>query len=458
MAARPTRARPSVVLSIHLDAAALLGSGALGVVSLTPREGDENDGEASPKALRVEGGSSPRFAIGGSPLAAAAQLAERAPAAPAPAARVPVARARRVDPPPPRVVLARDVPAPAPAAAPPAWAAPLPDHGVIALGSLSPQTLDFLRPDDAHALFGAMIENDMLAVQGFSKGGGYGVLQFAEEGHGEAYDALRGMHPRLDTFLDAAVADVARALRVEPSDVKMRFTKIDSGGAGGAGGGGAVAHAPIDGSHATHSDVDTLHNARVCVSLFFVDEGAPPPPPYALFAGRDKAASLAQPPQLSSVLQHGCIQAMVPATGWHGTGPLPPYLMRFLFVFDVDVARHAINGGEDVHWPAATPFLPREPVVVDAGTAARLREALQRAPQSRESAKQAWLGWIKGKEYQRFVLRERRGTITPEEQRDLDHNRQGLQGGGASCQCALAACTRCARASRRRAPFLSTLS
>ena len=138
------------------------------------------------------------------------------------------------------------------------------------------------------------------------------------------------------------------------------------------------------------------------------------------------------PPQYTSELRNGCIQAMPPATGWHGTWRLPLYVVRHLIVFDVDETENAINGGEAVFWPAATPFEPLAPIAVAAGTAARLRTALQLAPPSRESAKQSWLAWLRGRKFARNELRKTLGTITAEEQRWLDSARKGAQRGGAS--------------------------
>ena len=306
----------------------------------------------------------------------------------------------------------------------------MPSHGVLPLGSLSVNTLSFFTRTDFEDFVREVDSEKMLAKQGFSKGGGYGVLQHAEPGEGEAYDTLAATFPRFKEFLMRVKDDVAGALGVSPTDPTLRFIKVDSGGGGSVG--GANAPAPVDGTHSSHMDVDALHNLRVCTSLFFVDEGVPPTTPYVLFAGKNRKESLDPTTQYTSQLLHGCIQGMGPATGFHGTGSLPQNLMRVLFVFDVDVSRHAIDGGEAIYWPVQTPFVQQTPVVVAAGTAAILRLAVQNAPQSRKSAANAWLAWLKGRKYAKHVLREKLKTITAKEQRWLDKNRKGLSDGGAS--------------------------
>lgn len=283
-----------------LEIAALLSRGSLGTLgALSPRAGDEDDaGLASPKSPRNASGRSPRSAFA--------------------------------------------LTTPASAAIPTRPWAPMPSHGVLPLGSLSVNTLSFFTRTDFEDFVREVDSEKMLAKQGFSKGGGYGVLQHAEPGEGEAYDTLAATFPRFKEFLMRVKDDVAGALGVGPTDPTLRFIKVDSGGGGSVG--GANAPAPVDGTHSTHMDVDALHNLRVCISLFFVDEGVPPTTPYVLFAGKNRKESLDPTKQYTSQLLHGCIQGMGPATGFHGTGSLPQNLMRVLFVFDVDVSRHAIDG------------------------------------------------------------------------------------------------------------------
>ena len=378
-------------LRAKLEVAAFLDRGSLGTLgALSPRAEDEDDtGLASPKSPRNASVRSPRSALA--------------------------------------------LTTPASAASPERPWAPMPLHGVLPLGSLSANTLKFFVGTDFEDFVREIAAEKLLAKQGFSKGGGYGVLQHDETGVGEAFDTLQGTFPRFKEFLMRVKHNVADALGVSPMDPTLRFVKVDSGGDGSFGGASAAsAPSPVDGTHTTHTDVDALHNVRVCVSLFFVDEGVPRPPPYVLFAGQNKKDSLDPEKQYKSELLHGCIQGMGPATGFHGTGSLPQNLMRVLFVFDVDVSRHAIDGGEAIKWPVQTPFVQYTPVVVTAGTAAFLRLAVQNAPQSRESSKQGWLGWLKGKKYAKHVLREELKTITATEQRWLDKNRKGLSDGGAS--------------------------
>jgi len=306
--------------------------------------------------------------------------------------------------------------APAPAriasgvAVAPAWAHPAPAHGVIALGTAAAAVALFTAPVFV-AVVGVLVAAGWLAVQGRSAGGGagYAVLQKPAGEAGEAFRTLRERVPEWGSVMDAAARDVAAALRVAFEDVKWRFVKLDSGGSPV---GALPRGARLTGKHVVHMDVDALGNVRVCVSFFFVDEGVAWAP-LTFRAGSTRAGALAS--EHVSQLNHGAASGQLPATGFHGVDGLQRGVCRMLLVADVDVSRWLDASSASVAFtPAPRAFDDVAPVVVPAGTAARLAAAIACGFQSRKSVQAAWRGWLAGRKYCALLRAEELGVLTAE--------------------------------------------
>ena len=335
-------------------------------------------------------------------------------------------------------------------AAPPAWAAQAPANGTISLGNLNPALLARFCAADFKELLDNIDEHKLLARQGLSGAGapGYAVLQQADEGAAEAPATLAGMQPKFDELLELCKSTAEDRLHVSRGKSLVRFAKLDGGGEGGAGGGagggaagggaagggaaggGAAGGAPaVAGKHAVHTDVDVLDIIRVCISIYFVI--------VASWGGRGiifLAGPSAAGPFTHTELTQGAISAQLGGVGAHGTEALPESVMRLTVILDVDVKENREPPPSvRAYVPAPTPFAhfaASPPVSVPAGTAARLAQLIAAAPQSRESAKAAWLAFVRHQLWLRLKLEERFGTISADNRAKLEAWRAGLAAGG----------------------------